>query len=74
MRVRRLVLAGCFVVVVTAPAAAQLDRLLKGLPGFPQTGELGDAKIGTALKEALLSLWTRTYDSNAPVGLAGGRR
>jgi hypothetical protein len=39
------------------PASAQLDQLLKQLPGAPATGtsssSLGDVKIGKALKEAL---------------------
>ncbi len=46
-------LAGSLVALVAAPATAQLDRLLQGLPSLPQTGELGDVKIGAALKEAL---------------------
>jgi hypothetical protein len=43
----------------TAPAGAQLDDLLKRLPGLPQvpggsgTGSLGEVRIGQALKEAL---------------------
>jgi hypothetical protein len=43
----------------TAPAGAQLDDLLKRLPGLPRvpggsgTGSLGEVRIGQALKEAL---------------------
>ncbi len=53
-----LAFAVCLVTVGAAPASAQLDQLLKGLPSVPsmpgaQSSGLGDAKIGAALKEAL---------------------
>ena len=40
------------VVLTAAPASAQLERLLKDLPQIPGAG-LGEAKIGSGLKEAL---------------------
>ncbi|MGH7313102.1 MAG: DUF4197 domain-containing protein [Candidatus Rokuibacteriota bacterium] len=47
------VLAGVVgLLLVTAPAWAQLDQILKGL-GLGQPGTLSDAKIGMGLKEAL---------------------
>jgi hypothetical protein len=43
----------CIIVLLTAfPASAQLDRIFKGL-GIGQKAGLSDAKIGSALKEAL---------------------
>lgn len=44
--------------LTTAPASAQFDQLLKGLPSVPsppgtQTRGVGDVKIGAALKQAL---------------------
>jgi hypothetical protein len=51
MVTRTLTVLGIILVVAT-PAAAQLDRLLKGLPTTQQPG-LGDAKIVSGLKEAL---------------------
>jgi hypothetical protein len=42
--------------LLAIPAGAQIDKLLKELPqipGVPQTGAVGDARIGAALKEAL---------------------
>lgn len=52
MTARVLVLAA-IVALTASPASAQLERLLKGLPPLPSAGGLGDAKIGSALKEAL---------------------
>jgi hypothetical protein len=51
-------LAAGLVTLGAAPASAQFDQFLKGLPSVPavpgtQTGGLGDAKIGAALKQAL---------------------
>ena len=39
--------------LTTTPAAAQLDRLLKGLPQIPAPGGVSDVKIRASLKEAL---------------------
>jgi len=50
---RTLVLTACFVTLTAAPVVAQLDRFLKGFPQLPPAQELGDVKIGAALKEAL---------------------
>ena len=55
---RPLALAACLATIGATPASAQLDQLLKGLPSVPsipgtQGSGLGDAKIGSALKEAL---------------------
>ena len=50
---RTLALTACFVTLTAAPAVAQLDRFLKGFPQLPPAQELGDVKIGAALKEAL---------------------
>ncbi|HSE05788.1 MAG TPA: DUF4197 domain-containing protein [Methylomirabilota bacterium] len=45
---------GAVLFVLTAPAAAQWDKLLKGLGGEASLGAgLSDAKIGAGLKEAL---------------------
>jgi len=43
------------ILLVAAPASAQLDQLMKGLGGLGigQSASLGDAKIGAGLKEAL---------------------
>ncbi|MFQ5847654.1 MAG: DUF4197 domain-containing protein [Candidatus Methylomirabilales bacterium] len=43
---------GMVLVLIAAPASAQLDRLLKGL-GLGQQDELSDVKIASGLKEAL---------------------
>lgn len=48
----RWVLTGMLCVLVATPASAQLDQFLKGL-GIGQQGGLGEAKIGSGLKEAL---------------------
>ena len=50
---RTLALTACFVTLTAAPVVAQLDRFLKGFPQLPPAQELGDVKIGAALKEAL---------------------
>ena len=48
----RLLGGMAIVLLMAAPAAAQLDQLFKGL-GIGQQSELNDAKIGSGLKEAL---------------------
>jgi len=48
----RLVAAATMLLLIVAPASAQLDQLFKGL-GIGQQGGLTDAKIGSGLKEAL---------------------
>lgn len=48
----RSFLLGVVLVLVAAPASAQLDQLLKGL-GIGQPSGLSEAKIGSGLKEAL---------------------
>ena len=57
---RRLLVSAAFTVLLAAPpAGAQLDQILKQLPQLPGTAELppsgnvGDVKIGQALKQAL---------------------
>jgi hypothetical protein len=54
MLMRQLVLGAVVLVLSAPPASAQLDRFLKGLPQTPSLGSgLSDAKIGSALREAL---------------------
>ena len=49
-----LLIVSLTLVVAAGPAAAQLENLLKQLPGgVPSTGSLGEVKIGQGLKEAL---------------------
>jgi len=49
-----LAIAMLTLVIAAGPAAAQLENLLKQLPGsVPSTGSLGEVKIGQGLKEAL---------------------
>ncbi len=43
---------GAILLLLSAPASAQLDQLFKGL-GLGQQGGLSDAKVGSGLKEAL---------------------
>jgi len=42
-----------FLLVTATPAAAQFDRVLKGLGSFSGGNGLSDAKIGSGLQEAL---------------------
>jgi len=49
---RRMLLAGMIVLLTCAPAAAQLDQLLRGL-GLGKPGGLTDADVVAGLKEAL---------------------
>jgi len=42
-----------FLLVTVTPAAAQFDRVLKGLGSFSGGNGLSDAKIGSGLQEAL---------------------
>jgi hypothetical protein len=51
MKIRAFALC-VMVILIAAPASAQLDRIFKGL-GIGQKGGLSDAKIGSGLKEAL---------------------
>jgi hypothetical protein len=39
--------------LTTSPVSAQFDKILKGLTGTGQQGELSDVKIGSGLKDAL---------------------
>ena len=48
----RVLMIIAILLVVSDPAFAQLDKVLKGLSGV-ESGGLGDAKIGSGLKEAL---------------------
>jgi len=48
----RVILSSLLILMMAAPASAQLDRIFKGL-GIGQKGDLSDAKIGSGLKEAL---------------------
>ncbi len=41
------------VLLITSPASAQFDKILKGFGGLGQQGGLTDVKIGSGLKEAL---------------------
>lgn len=51
---RQLIVGAVVLVLSAPPASAQLDRFLKGLPQTPSLGSgLSDAKIGSALREAL---------------------
>lgn len=52
MRIIRMVFIVLVALLITQPASAQLDRLLKGIGVGGQKG-LSDAKIGEGLKEAL---------------------
>ena len=49
---RRMLVGMTVVLLLVAPASAQLDQILKGLGGEKPSG-LSDAKIGSGLKEAL---------------------
>ena len=42
-----------FLFVTAPPAAAQFDKVLKGLGSFSGSNGLSDAKIGSGLQEAL---------------------
>lgn len=53
MRWRLAVSLGALVLLVPVAASAQLDRLLRGLPGVLGTGELSEDRIAAGLKEAL---------------------
>jgi hypothetical protein len=55
--------------VLAAPAEAQFDRLLKGIPQLPQSEAPGDGKIGAGLKEALL---VGTANAVSAIGQADG--
>jgi hypothetical protein len=48
----RIFVIGMFVLLTAIPAAAQLDRIFKGL-GLGEKAGLSDEKIGSGLKEAL---------------------
>jgi hypothetical protein len=48
-----MLLAGMIVLLAWAPAAAQLDQLLRGLGVGQPSGGLTDAKVAAGLKEAL---------------------
>ena len=51
--VARILTVVVIMLMMTSPAFAQFDKILKGLGGFGQQGGLSDAKIGSGLKEAL---------------------